>query len=90
MVFRPSPFSGPLKHSFDHLSRHRVNDQLVAVIGGFQISIGCPRTDIFSIFHSLPLLRFYLFRYIQRVGFVNHVPQRDDDAIVGMIREEES
>ena len=75
-----------MKHGLDYLGSYRVNDQLVAVIRSFQISIGCTRTNILAVFHGLPLLGFDFSGNIHRIGFVNHVPQRNDDTIVGVIR----
>ena len=42
--------------------------------------------DKFPILHGLPLLGLDFPANIQRVGFVNHVPQRDNDAGVGILR----
>ena len=75
-----------MKHGFDYLSSHRVNNQLVAVIRSLQISIGGTPANILAVFHSLPLLGFDFSGNIHRIGFVNHVPQRDDDTIMGIIR----
>ena len=60
----------------------------MAVIRGFQISIGSASPDKLSILHSLPLLRLDLPPNVQRIGFVNHVPQGDDNSGMGILRGE--
>ena len=75
-----------MKHGFDYFGSHRVNNQLVAVIRSFQISIGCAPANILAVFHGLPLLGFDFSGNIHRIGFVNHIPQRNDDTIVGIVR----
>ena len=76
----------PLEHFLHHGSGNRVDYQLVAVIRGFQIPVGGAAPDELPILHRLPLLGLDFPANIQCVGFVNHVPQRDNDAGVGILR----
>ena len=76
----------PLEHFLHHRSGNGVNNQPMAIIWGFQIPIGGAAPDKLPILHCLPLLRFDLPPDVQRIGFVNHVPQRDDDPRVGILR----
>lgn len=76
----------PLEHFLHHRSGNGVDNQLVAVIRGFQIPIGGEAPDELPILHGLPLLGLDFPANIQSVGFVNHVPQGDDDPRVGILR----
>ena len=58
----------------------------MAIVLGFQIAVGSTRTDELSVLHGLPLLRPDLSPDVQSVGFVYHVPQRDDDTGMGIFR----
>ncbi len=58
----------------------------MAIVLGFQIAVGSTRTDELSVLHGLPLLRLDLAPNVQSVCFVYHVPQRDDDTGMGVLR----
>ena len=75
-----------MEHFLYHGSGNGVDNQLVAVIRSFQIPIGGAAPDKLPILHCLPLLGLNLPANIQCVGFVNHVPQRDDNSRVGILR----
>ena len=81
-----SALGSPTEHPLHHDGGNGVNDKLVAIVLGFQIAVGSTRTDELAIFHGLPLLRLDLASDVQRVGFVYHVPQRDDDTGMGILR----
>ena len=81
-----SALGSPTEHPLHHNSGNRVNDKLVTIVLGFQITVGSTRTDELSVLHGLPLLRPDLAPNVQSVGFVYHVPQRDDDTGTGVLR----
>ena len=58
----------------------------MAIVLGFQIAVGSTRTDELAVLHGLPLLRPDLAPNVQSVGFVYHVPQRDNDTGMGILR----
>ena len=58
----------------------------MAIVVGFQIPVGRPRSDKFPILHKLSLRGFDLPAYVQCVSLVYHVPQRDQDAKTGVVR----
>ena len=58
----------------------------MAIVLGFQIAVGSTRPDELAVLHGLPLLRSDLSPDVQSVGFVYHVPQRDNDTGMGVLR----
>ena len=81
-----SALGSPTKHPLHHDGGNGVDDKLVAIVLGFQIAVGSTRTDELAVLHGLPLLRPDLAPNVQSVGFVYHVPQRDDDTGMGVLR----
>ena len=81
-----SALGGPTEHPLHHDGGNGVDDKLVAIVLRFQITVRSTRTDEFAVFHGLPLLRPDLAPNVQSVGFVYHVPQRDDDTGMGIFR----
>ena len=81
-----SALGSPSEHPLYHNGGNGVDDKLVAIILRFQITVGSTRTDEFAVLHGLPLLRPDLAPDVQSVGFVYHVPQRDDDTGMGVLR----
>ena len=81
-----SALGSPAEHPLHHNGGNRVDDKLVAIVLGFQIAVGSTRTDELAVLHGLPLLRPDLAPDVQSVGFVYHVPQRDDDTGMGIFR----
>ena len=81
-----SALGSPAEHPLHHDGGNRVDDKLVAIVLGFQIAVGSTRTDELAVLHGLPLLRPDLAPNVQSVGFVYHVPQRDDDTRMGIFR----
>ena len=81
-----SALGSPTEHPLHHNGGNRVDDKLVAIVLRFQVAIGSTRTDKLSVLHGLPLLRPDLAPDVQSVGFVYHVPQRDDDTGMGVLR----
>ena len=81
-----SALGSPSEHSLYHNGGNGVDDKLVAIVLRFQITVGSTRTDEFAVFHGLSLLRPDLAPNVQSVGFVYHVPQRDDDTGMGILR----
>ena len=79
-------FISPLENLAYHRSRHRINNQFVTVIRVFHISKWRPATHILALFHILTSLGLYLASYVQRIGFVNHIFQREDNTAVEIIR----
>ena len=79
-------FISPLENLAYHRSRHRINNQFVAVIRVFHISKWRPATHILALFHILTGLGLYLTSYVQSIGFVNHIFQRKDNTAVEIIR----
>ena len=80
-----SALGSPTKHPLHHDGGNRVDDKLVAIVLGFQIAVGSTRTDELAVLHGLPLLRPDLAPDVQSVGFVYHVPQRNDDTGMGIL-----
>ena len=58
----------------------------MAIVLRFQITVRSTRTDELAVLHGLPLLRPDLAPNVESVGFVYHVPQRDDDTGMGVLR----
>ena len=81
-----SALGSPTEHPLHHNGGNGVDDKLVAIVLGFQIAVGSTRTDELAVLHGLPLLRPDLAPNVQSVGFVYHVPQRDDDTGMGILR----
>ena len=81
-----SALGSPAEHPLHHNGGNRVDDKLVAIVLRFQIAVGSTRTDELAVLHGLPLLRPDLAPNVQSVGFVYHVPQRDDDTGMGILR----
>lgn len=52
----------------------------------FQVAVGSTRPDELAVLHGLPLLRLDLAPNVQRIGFIYHVPQRDDDTGMSILR----
>ena len=80
-----SALGSPTKHPLHHDGGNGVDDKLVAIVLGFQIAVGSTRTDELAVLHGLPLLRPDLAPDVQSVGFVYHVPQRNDDTGMGIL-----
>ena len=68
------------------MQQRRKTGKLVAIVLGFQIAVGSTRPDELAVLHGLPLLRSDLSPNVQSVGFVYHVPQRNDDTGMGVLR----
>ena len=81
-----SALGSPAEHPLHHNGGNRVDDKLVAIVLGFQITVRSTRTDELAVLHGLPLLRPDLAPDVQSVGFVYHVPQRNDDTGMGVLR----
>ena len=81
-----STLGSPTEHPLHHNGGNGVNDKLVAIVLRFQITVGSARADELAVFHGLPLLRPDLAPDVQSVGFVYHVPQRDDDTGMDILR----
>ena len=81
-----SALGSPAEHPLHHNGGNRVDDKLVAIVLGFQIAVGSTRPDELAVLHGLPLLRSDLSPNVQSVGFVYHVPQRNDDTGMGVLR----
>ena len=81
-----SALGSPAEHPLHHDGGNGVDDKLVAIVLGFQIAVGSTRTDELAVLHGLPLLRSDLAPDVQSVGFVYHVPQRNDDTGMGILR----
>ena len=81
-----SALGSPAEHPLHHNGGNRVDDKLVAIVLRFQIAVGSTRTDELAVLHGLPLLRPDLAPDVQSVGFVYHVPQRNDDTGMGVLR----
>ena len=81
-----SALGSPAEHPLHHNGGNRVDDKLVAIVLRFQIAVGSTRTDELAVLHGLPLLRPDLAPNVQSVGFVYHVPQRDDNTGMGILR----
>ena len=81
-----SALGSPAEHPLHHNGGNRVDDKLVAIVLRFQIAVGSTRTDELAVLHGLPLLRPDLASDVQSVGFVYHVPQRNDDTGMGVLR----
>ena len=81
-----SALGSPAEHPLHHDGGNGVDDKLVAIVLRFQITVGSTRTDELAVLHGLPLLRPDLAPNVQSVGFVYHVPQRDDDTGMGILR----
>ena len=81
-----SALGSPAEHPLHHDGGNGVDDKLVAIILRFQITVGSTRTDELAVLHGLPLLRPDLAPNVQSVGFVYHVPQRNDDTGMGILR----
>ena len=81
-----SALGSPTEHPLHHDGGNGVDDKLVAIVLGLQVAVGSTRTDEFAVPHGLPLLRPDLAPDVQSVGFVYHVPQRDDDTGMGIFR----
>ena len=81
-----SALGSPSEHPLHHGGGNGVDDKLVAIVLRFQIAVRSTRTDELSVLHGLPLLRPDLASNVQSVGFVYHVPQRDDDTGMGIFR----
>ena len=81
-----SALRSPPEHPLHHNGGNGVDDKLVAIVLRFQITVRSTRTDELAVLHGLPLLRPDLAPNVQSVGFVYHVPQRDDDTGMGILR----
>ena len=81
-----STIVSPTEHPLHHNGGNGVDDKLVAIVLGFQIAVGSTRADELAVLHGLPLLRPDLSPDVQSVGFVYHVPQRNDDTGMGILR----
>ena len=81
-----SALGSPAEHPLHHNGGNGVDDKLVAIVLGFQIAVGSTRPDELAVLHGLPLLRSDLSPNVQSVGFVYHVPQRNDDTGMGVLR----
>ena len=81
-----SALGSPAEHPLYHNGGNGVDDKLVAIVLGFQIAVGSTRTDELAVLHGLPLLRPDLAPNVQSVGFVYHVPQRNDDTGMDIFR----
>ena len=81
-----SALGSPAEHPLHHNGGNGVDDKLVAIILRFQITVRSTRTDELAVLHGLPLLRPDLAPDVQSVGFVYHVPQRNDDTGMGILR----
>ena len=81
-----SALGSPAEHPLHHNGGNRVDDKLVAIVLRFQIAVGSTRTDELAVLHGLPLLRPDLAPDVQSVGFAYHVPQRNDDTGMGVLR----
>ena len=80
-----SALGSPAEHPLHHNGGNRVDDKLVAIVLGFQIIVRSTRTDELAVLHGLPLLCPDLSPNVQSVGFVYHVPQRNDDTGMGIL-----
>ena len=80
-----SALGSPAEHPLHHNGGNRVDDKLVAIVLRFQIAVGSTRTDELAVLHGLPLLCPDLSPNVQSVGFVYHVPQRNDDTGMGIL-----
>ena len=80
-----SALRNPTEHPLHHNGGNGVDDKLVAIVLRFQITVRSTRTDELAVLHGLPLLRPDLAPDVQSVGFVYHVPQRDDDTGMGIL-----
>ena len=81
-----SALGSPSEHPLHHNGGNGVDDKLVAIVLGLQITVRSTRTDELAVLHGLPLLRPDLAPDVQSVGFVYHVPQRNDDTGMGVLR----
>ena len=81
-----SALGSPAEHPLHHDGGNGVNDKLVAIVLRIQITVGSTRADELAVLHGLPLLRPDLSPNVQSVGFVYHVPQRNDDTGMGILR----
>ena len=81
-----SALGSPTEHPLHYNGGNGVDDKLVAIVLRFQITVRSTRTDELAVLHGLPLLRPDLASDVQSVGFVYHVPQRNDDTGMGVLR----
>ena len=81
-----SALGSPTEYPLHYNGGNGVDDKLVAIVLRFQITVRSTRTDELAVLHGLPLLRPDLASDVQSVGFVYHVPQRNDDTGMGVLR----
>ena len=79
---QPCTFLCPLEYLSYNRSGNGVNDELMAIVLGFQITIRRSGSDVLSVLHCLTLLGFDLAGNVHGIGFVYHISQRDHDAVL--------